>query len=48
LARSEQRLAYFLLGPPFIIVSALVIFPVLWNLWLAFHDVSLLDLRRFQ
>lgn len=48
LARSEQRLAFFLLGPPFIIVSAIVIFPVLWNLWLAFHKVSLLDLRRFH
>jgi len=48
LARSEQRLAYCLLGPPFLIVSAIILFPVLWNLWLAFHRVSLLDLRRFH
>jgi multiple sugar transport system permease protein len=48
LARNEQRLAYFLLAPPFTIVSALILFPVLWNLWLAFHRVSLLDLRRFH
>ncbi len=48
LARSEQRLAYVLLGPPCLIVSALILFPVLWNLWLAFHRVRLLDLRRFH
>jgi multiple sugar transport system permease protein len=48
LARAEQRLAYLLLGPPFLIVSALILFPVLWNLWLAFHRVRLLDLRRFH
>jgi multiple sugar transport system permease protein len=46
LAGNEQRLAYLLLGPPFVIVSALILFPVLWNLWLAFHRVRLLDLRR--
>jgi multiple sugar transport system permease protein len=46
LARNEQRLAYFLLAPPLIIVFALILFPVIWNLWLAFHRVRLLDLRR--
>jgi multiple sugar transport system permease protein len=48
LARGEQRLAYLLLGPPCLLVSALILFPVLWNLWLAFHRVRLLDLRRFN
>jgi len=48
LAQDEQRLAYLLLGPPFLIVSSLIVFPVLWNLWLAFHRVRLLDLRRFH
>ncbi len=47
LAQREQRLAYLLLGPPLVIVLALVVFPVLWNFWLAFHRVRLLDLRRF-
>ena len=47
LARKEQRLAYILLGPPSLIVLALILFPVLWNIWLAFHKVRLLDLRRF-
>ncbi len=46
LAQREQRLAYLLLGPPSLIVLALVLFPVLWNFWLAFHRVRLLDLRR--
>ena len=44
----EQRLAYLLLGPPVIIVFSLVIFPVIWNIWLAFHRVRLLDLRRLS
>jgi multiple sugar transport system permease protein len=44
----EQRLAYLLLGPPVIIVFALVVFPVIWNVWLAFHRVRLLDLRRLS
>ncbi len=48
MARGEQRLAYLLLGLPCLIVSALVLFPVLWNFWLAFHRVRLLDLRRFH
>ena len=44
----EQRLAYLLLGPPVIIVFSLVVFPVIWNVWLAFHRVRLLDLRRLS
>lgn len=47
LAQREQRLAYLLLGPPLLIILAIILFPVLWNLWLAFHRVRLLDLRRF-
>lgn len=45
-AHNEQQMAYLLLAPPLIIVFALILFPVLWNLWLAFHKVRLLDLRR--
>ncbi len=48
MARNEQRLAYLMLGPPCLIVSALILFPVLWNVWLAFHKVRLLDLRRLH
>lgn len=46
--KSEQRLAYALLGPPVLIVFFLVLFPVIWNIWLAFHGVRLLDLQRFS
>jgi len=44
--KGEQRLAYGLLGPPILIVLSVIVFPVVWNLWLAFHRVRLLDLRR--
>lgn len=45
LAWGEQRLAYLLPAPPCVIVSALILFPVFWNLWPAFHWVRLMDLR---
>ncbi len=41
----ESRLAFWMLAPTFIVVLALVIFPVIWNLWLSFKPVSLGDLR---
>ena len=37
-------LAYGLLLPSFIIVFAIVIFPMLWNLLLAFRPIRLRDL----
>ena len=46
--KSEQRLAYLLLGTPAVIVFSLILFPVIWNVWLAFHRVRLLDLRRLS
>ncbi|MBW1960257.1 MAG: sugar ABC transporter permease [Deltaproteobacteria bacterium] len=48
LYQREQRLAYLLLGPPVIIIFSLILFPVVWNVWLAFHRVRLLDLRRLS
>jgi multiple sugar transport system permease protein len=48
LFQREQRLAYLMLGPPVIIIFSLILFPVIWNIWLAFHRVRLLDLRRFN
>lgn len=45
LARREARLAYFMLAPTFIIVFAIVLFPVLANLWISFKPVTLADLR---
>ena len=45
LAAREARLAFFMLAPAFLIVSAVVVFPVLANFWIAFKDVRLGDLR---
>lgn len=39
-------MACLMLGPPSLIVLSIIVFPFLWNLWLAFHKVRLLDLRR--
>jgi multiple sugar transport system permease protein len=41
----ESRLAFWMLVPSFALVLALVVFPVIWNLWLSLKPVSLGDLR---
>lgn len=41
----EARLAYWMLLPPVLIVAAVVMFPVIANLWIAFKPVELPDLR---
>lgn len=46
LAQREERLAYLLLGPPVLLIAGLILFPVVWNGWLAFHKVKLLSLRQ--
>ncbi len=45
LPEREARLAFWMLAPTFTIVFAIVIFPVIWNLWLSLKPVSLGDLR---
>ena len=37
----EARLAYILLIPSLMIILGIVIFPLLYNVWLSFHDVTL-------
>lgn len=44
LAQQEARLAYLLVLPTVLIVFLIVIFPFLWNIWLAFKPVQLADL----
>ena len=46
LAQREERLAYLLLGPPVLLIAGLILFPIAWNVWLAFHKVKLLSLRQ--
>ena len=46
LAQREERLAYLLLGPPVLLIIGIILFPVAWTGWLAFHKVKLLSLRQ--
>lgn len=45
LAAREAQLAYWMLLPTFVIVFAIVLFPVLANFWISFKPVGLADLR---
>ena len=42
---NEARLAFWLLAPTFAIVMAIVLFPVIWNVWLSLKPIGLGDLR---
>lgn len=41
----EARLAYFLIVPTFVIVTGLVIFPAIFNVWISFHNITLANLN---
>ncbi|MEJ2292076.1 MAG: sugar ABC transporter permease [Deinococcales bacterium] len=45
LAAREARLAFWMLAPTFLIVFAIVLFPVLANVWISAKAVKLADLR---
>ncbi|MBO6919630.1 MAG: sugar ABC transporter permease [Rhizobiaceae bacterium] len=45
LAKREQRLAYLMLLPTFLIVLSIVLGPLLANFWISFKPVQLADLR---
>ncbi|MEP2945088.1 MAG: sugar ABC transporter permease [Lentilitoribacter sp.] len=45
LAKREQRLAYLMLLPTFLIVLGIVLGPLLANFWISFKPVQLADLR---
>ncbi len=48
LAAREARLAFWMLAPTFLIVFAIVLFPVVANIWISFKGVKLADLRPPQ
>ncbi|GAB4527717.1 MAG: hypothetical protein OHK0046_45850 [Anaerolineae bacterium] len=48
LRQTTADLAYGLLLPTFMIVAAIVVFPMLWNLLLGFRPVRLADLRDLR
>lgn len=41
LKSQEARLGYILIAPAFLLVVAVIAYPVVYNIWLSFHDVSL-------
>ena len=45
LSRREQKLAFFLLSPTFLLVIGIVLFPLFANFWISFKPISLADLR---
>ena len=45
LARREQRLAYGLLLPTFLLVFSIVMLPLIANFWISVKPVTLADLR---
>jgi len=48
LAQQEARLAFWMLAPTFLIVFAIVLFPVVANFWISFKSIELADLRAPQ
>lgn len=48
LARQEARLAYAMLGPTLAVVLAVVVMPLILNLWISFKPITLGDLRAPQ
>ena len=48
LAQQEARLAFWMLAPTFLIVFAVVLFPVFANFWISFKSIELADLRAPQ
>jgi multiple sugar transport system permease protein len=44
----EQRLAFGLIAPGVLIVLALVLLPVVWNIALSFRELRLIELREFS
>ncbi len=41
LKEQEQRLAYWLIGPPVVLILSIIIVPVLWNFWLSVKSITL-------
>jgi len=39
--QDEARLGYLLIAPSFLLVAAVILYPVVYNIWLSFHKVSM-------
>ena len=42
----ETLTPYLLLMPAFLIIFCLLVFPIIWNVYVAFHDVKLTNLQK--
>lgn len=45
-SREEPLTPYFLLAPAFLILFAMLVFPILWNVFVAMHDVSFVTILK--
>ena len=45
LSKIEKRTAYTLLLPAVFVVFAIVLFPIIANIWISFKEVELKDIR---
>ncbi len=41
LKAQDARLGYLLIAPAFLLIAAVIFYPVLYNIWLSFHKVSI-------
>lgn len=48
LAQRDARLAYLLLTVPILLILALVILPLIWNVLLSFREIKLIELRNLN
>jgi len=46
LRRQEELLAYLFMCPAVLVVVGVVLFPVVYNIWISFYDVTLANLTR--
>ena len=42
----ERNFRYFLVAPAVILIIGLIVYPLLYNLYLSLHEVTLLNIRR--
>ncbi|ACL71044.1 binding-protein-dependent transport systems inner membrane component [Halothermothrix orenii H 168] len=42
----KKYVPYFLIAPAFLVLLLLMVYPIIWNIYLSFHDVTLIKLNR--
>lgn len=44
--KMKKYVPYFLIAPAFLVLLLLMVYPIIWNIYLSFHDVTLIKLNR--